>query len=173
MFTASSPAEKDFASGFHFVNGDCGWVIAISSDHRYVEVEHDNGQRKQVVPYIWRNSIYSIETDTVTGEPYLDQEDIGWFIQFPLKLAYAMTIHKSQGLTLPKVHVELGSGMFAPNQLYTAVTRTPSWRCLSVDRHLKYNDLLQDPEAIRVGEETEQSAAATYDKMTRGVMWSC
>ena len=71
--------------------------------------------------------------------------ETGAFEQFPVKLAYAVTIHKSQGLSLDSASIELGRGCFAAGQLYTALTRVRTFSGLRLDRPIEEKDNKLDP----------------------------
>ena len=76
------------------------------------------------------------------------EEVISSFKQFPIKLGWAVTIHKSQGLTLESCSVDLGSGAFATGQAYVALSRCKNLNSLHLQRELKVSDALVDPDII-------------------------
>lgn len=67
-----------------------------------------------------------------------------------MRLAYAITVHKAQGLSLDCVDLRLGSGCFAHGQLYTALSRCKSLENLRIDRRIMPEDLMLDPEVVEV-----------------------
>jgi hypothetical protein len=89
-------------------------------------------------------------------EPYVDEETgelssrvAGWFEQFPLRLSWAISIHKSQGMTLDAVAVDLGQGAFAPGQAYVAFSRVRRLGDLVLVRPLRKADIRVDPRVQR------------------------
>ena len=89
---------------------------------------------------VWENRKF--KWDKKKGE--ITSEIIGTFEQFPIKLAWAITIHKSQGLTFENVKIDLGTGTFANGQLYTALSRCRSMEGLSLVRRINLTDIIKD-----------------------------
>lgn len=140
------------SNAFEYVNGDLGVVeefLCQSDDIPSVRVKLDKGTTVTVEPHVWTSYEYVLEGDTQRGgRKHLRQRPVGSFTQIPLKLAYAITIHKAQGLTLDAVDLRLGQGCFAHGQLYTALSRCRTLRNLRLDRPVTPDDLILDQEVV-------------------------
>lgn len=139
------------------VNGDVGVVIGFGvEDENIVEVRLDNGRNIQLERYTWEKGVYSYDADLDKGTSVIKQNIIGSFSQIPLRLAYAITIHKSQGLSFNSVYLRLGRGCFDHGQLYTALSRCRTLSGLQIDRPVTSEDLIIDESVVRFHSELDK-----------------
>lgn len=118
-----------------WVNGSIGTILNIDPVMELVVVETLDGTRVAVQPFTWEISQY------VFKNKKFERELIGSYTQLPLKLAWAMTIHKSQGKTFEKVILDLGRGSFAHGQTYVALSRCTSFEGLVLKKPVRSSDV--------------------------------
>jgi hypothetical protein len=127
-----------------WVNGTIGRITGISdADRTVVTVEFTNGEIEEVSPYTWE------ATRPVIQGGSLRHQVVGSFTQLPFKLAWAITIHKSQGQTLERLVVDLTGGTFSFGQLYVALSRCTSMSGLVLKRPVLPKDLKTDRRIAR------------------------
>ncbi len=115
MFT-----KNDTSTERLFYNGKIGFISDLAKDK--IEVDFRDGTDTVVVePYEWENKKYSVDKNTNV----IEESVVGRFVQYPLKLAWAITVHKSQGLTFDKAILDVANA-FAPGQIYVALSRLRS-----------------------------------------------
>ena len=130
-------------NGSDWVNGTLGRVAHLEEEVIEIELLGDEqlGQRVFVERESWER--YRYQWDDKRRR--VDTEVIGTYTQFPFILAWAVTVHKAQGLTLEHVRIDLGRGMFAPGQAYVALSRCRTLDGISFNRALSAADVKCDP----------------------------
>ena len=135
MFT-----RTDYAS--RWISGSIGTIHRMLDDKIFVELS-DSGKIVDVGRSTWSEYQYSWDT----RKHSIERSETGNYSQFPLIPSWASTIHKSQGKTIEKVHLDLGGGAFETGQTYVALSRCRSLQGLSMARPLNKADILVDYES--------------------------
>ena len=133
--------------GGRWINGSIGKVVDITDDlteTNIIGVELENGAFVEVASFKWEmfKFFYNEETKSI------ESELAGSFLQYPLKLAWAVTIHKSQGKTFAKVIVDIGQGTFAHGQAYVALSRCTTLEGLVLKKPILQRHMLLDSRVV-------------------------
>lgn len=129
-----------------WVNGTFGRVVTLAKDIVEVEV-HSNGfpHTYRIEPETWESRKYTFDpkTEKITSEV------VGKFTQYPIRPAWAITIHKSQGQTLERIVVDIGRGAFEHGQVYVALSRCPTLEGITLATEIWPNDVLKVSSRVR------------------------
>jgi len=140
MFIKNDPERK-------FVNGTIGKIVELTNESIKVVVQEYDGKERLIdVPKLeWEILKYSVNEK---DESRIETEAVGKFTQYPLKLAWAITIHKSQGKTFEKVIIDLGKGAFAHGQTYVALSRCKTLEGIVLKQALRPQDIQVDEKVV-------------------------
>lgn len=141
--------KNDYSGEQRYFNGKIGTVTDLSDEH--IEVSFNDGTPSvEVEGYTWENKKYTLNKDTNE----INEKLTGSFTHFPIKLAWAVTVHKSQGLTFNKAIIDV-SRAFAPGQIYVALSRLVSLEGLVLNEKIPFNRLSPDIEIKNFAENKQ------------------
>ncbi|MBX2926644.1 MAG: AAA family ATPase [Saprospiraceae bacterium] len=140
MFLKNDPDRQ-------FVNGTIGKVVKLEHESVTVMVEESPGERRyvEVKPMSWESLRYKVDP---LDPDKIEAEVTGAFTQIPLRLAWAVTIHKAQGKTFDKVIIDLDRGAFEHGQTYVALSRCRTFEGIVLRQPIRPDDIRTDERVI-------------------------
>jgi len=128
-----------------FVNGTIGKITLLNQDTIVVETEEQGGKKRRIEVAKSEWEIIRYKGGTTGG---IETEVVGSFTQYPLRLAWAITIHKSQGKTFDRVLIDLGGGAFEHGQLYVALSRCRTLEGVVLRHRIRPQDIITDERVV-------------------------
>jgi hypothetical protein len=140
-----------------WINGTIGKIKKFEKDDEEEDVivaELDSGEMARISPYTWKIYRFFLKNEE------LRSEEVGSFRQYPVRLAFAVTIHKSQGKTFENVIIDVGRGTFAHGQMYVALSRCTTLEGIVLKQPLKKSHILMDWQVVKFLTDMQYKRAA-------------
>ncbi len=149
--------KNDSSFEKRYYNGKIGTIILLEDDKVWVKCKDDN-QVIETLPEVWENVVYQINSETKE----IKEEVAGSFSQIPLRLAWAITIHKSQGLTFDKAIID-AEASFTHGQTYVALSRCKTLEGIVLKTKITSNAIINDSKVVAFTNEVEENFPTAQD----------
>ncbi len=137
MFIKNDPEHR-------WVNGTLG-IISDLSDEGHIRVMLEDGEEHIIEPAVWENIKYTYNEK----KERIEEKVLGTYKQYPIRLAWAITVHKSQGLTFNRVVIDFTGGAFAGGQTYVALSRCTSLEGITLTRPITPRDIFVNADVVQ------------------------
>ena len=155
--------KNDISFDKQFYNGKIGFIESLTSDEIVVSFPEEK-KKVNVQKFEWNNIRYEVDPNTQE----IKEKVIGTFVHFPIKLAWAITVHKSQGLTFEKAILDV-SESFAPGQAYVAFSRLKSLQGLVMLKPMRFLGISSD-EQIKTFSESKAEKNELQDSLEKNTL---
>ncbi len=149
--------KNDLEKVRRYFNGKIGTVEKIETDKIFIRCK-DETDAIEVKKEVWKNIRYTLNKTT----QHIEEDELGSFTQYPLRLAWAITIHKSQGLTFEKAVIDAGAA-FAPGQVYVALSRCTSLLGLVLSSRINARSLHSDERIVQFAQNKIHSSQLQHE----------